>query len=229
MSTIEEDVQTLEPGPILEFWELDATVIGGGVVRFQGKNDGNVVWQGNMYSPWPITAEGFARTAEQQPNPKLTVGNVDGSISLLCLAYEDLVGATVTRRRTFEKYLDAVNFPGGVNPTADPSQEFPPEVWFIERKSQEQREAVEFELSSALDFQGVKLPRRQIIANYCSFVYRGPFCGYTGPPVADVLDVPTSDPLLDRCGKRLGSCKLRIWPDGILNFGGYPAAGLVRT
>jgi lambda family phage minor tail protein L len=47
--------------------------------------------------------------------------------------------------------------------------------------------------------------------------------------VADILDNPTSDPLLDLCGKRLVSCQMRIWPDEVLNYGGFPAAALVRT
>lgn len=226
--TVIEDVQKLEPGKLVELFSLDATGIGGGIVRFQGRDDRVVTWQGQEYHPWPITAEGFARTTDQQPMPKLMVGNVDGSISMLCMSFEDMVGAVLTRRRTFSKYLDAVNFPEG-NPSADPTQEFPPEVWFVERKSVETREAVEFELSSALDFQGVNLPRRQIISNQCSFVYRGAYCNYTGPAVADILDNPTTDPLLDECGKRLASCKLRVWPDNILNFGGFPAAGLIRT
>lgn len=227
--TINEDVQALSPGALIELYELDATSIGGGVIRFHGNpSDRSLFWQGQEYSLWPIVAEGFARTSNQQPNPTLSVGNVDGSISLLCLTYEDMVGAKVIRRRTFAKYLDVVNFPEG-NPLADPAQEFPPEVWFIERKASETAESVNFELSSALDFQGVKLPRRQIIANQCSWIYRGPYCGYTGPAVADILDQPTSDPALDNCGKRYQSCKLRIWPDGILNYGGFLAAGLVRT
>lgn len=91
--------------------------------------------------------------------PKLSVGNIDGSISSLCLAFQDLVGAQVTHHRTLGKYLDAVNF-GGVNPTADPTQEIPPEKWFIERKASEDNEVVQFELSSAMDFGGVMLPRR---------------------------------------------------------------------
>jgi hypothetical protein len=35
---------------------------------------------------------------------------------------------------------------------------------------------------------GVMLPRRQVIANVCQWVYRGGECGYTGPPVADADD-----------------------------------------
>ncbi len=227
--SIEADVQRLAPGPILEVWELDATAIGGGVLHFQGLQEGPVVWQGITYSPWPVRGDGFEQTGDQQPTPTLKIGNVDRSITMLCQALDDVVGATITRRRTFEKYLDAVNFPDG-NPTADPTKEFPPQVWFVERKSGESWEFVEFELSSALDFNGVQLPRRQIIANQCTWPrYRGFGCAYTGPPVADALDVPTTDPLLDDCGKRLQSCKLRVWPDGVLNYGGFPAADLLRT
>lgn len=67
-----------------------------------------------------MQAEGFEKTSAQQPVPKLSVGNIDGSISALCLTYQDLLGSKVTFHRTFGKYLDAVNF-GGVNPTADPT------------------------------------------------------------------------------------------------------------
>jgi lambda family phage minor tail protein L len=220
--TVEADVQTLEPGPEVCLFKLDASAIGGDIIYFHGESDQPIMWQGVEYSPWPIQAKGFARTSEQQPTPKLTVGNIDGSITMLCLAFDDLVGSILTRHRTFVKYLDG-------QPTADPTAEFPKEVWFVERKALETREAVEFELSSALDFNGVRLPRRQIIANQCNFAYRGPGCAYIGPPVADILDVPTSDPALDRCGKRLQSCKMRIWPQDVLNFGGFAAAALVRT
>jgi len=230
MSDITAQIQKLEPGALLEFWEIDATEIGGGIARFQGHSEGAVYWQGNQYDALPITGDGFARTSEQQPTPRLMVGNVNGAISLLCLQYEDLLGAIITRRRTFAKFIDAINFPDG-NPFADPDQEYEPEIWYIERKAGESSDSVDFELSSALDFGGMKLPARQIVANQCpaQWVYRGENCGYTGPPVADALDNPTSDPALDRCGRRLRSCKMRVWPGNVLNFGGFPAAGLVRT
>lgn len=121
----------------------------------------------------------------------------------------------------------------GTNPTANPAEEFAPEVWFIDRKSGESNENVQFELASAFDLNGVQLPRRLIIANYCSWKsiggYRGPYCGYTGGPVAKADDTPTAILAEDDCGGKISSCKLRDWPDDILNFGGFPAAGLVRT
>lgn len=233
--SINQDVQKLEPGALIEFYELDTTLAGlAEIARFHGMPDRNSLWwDGEEYHPWPITSEGFDLTSDQPPTPKLAVGNINLSITALCLAYDDLVGAKLTRRRTFAKYVDAINFPSGVNPDADPTQEMPPEIWYIERKSAETPEAVEFELASALDFNGVQLPRRKILASRCMWIsiggYRGPYCGYAGPAVATADDTPTSDPALDRCGGRVASCKLRYGENNPLPYGGFPAAGLMRT
>src|SRR5690606_7587927 len=151
---------------------------------------GPITWQGIEYDPWPVEAEGFELTGDRPPQPRLSVGNVDGKISAVGAAGEDIVGAIVTRHRPLGKYLDAVNFEGGVNPDADPTQEMPVDVWIVERKARETAEVVQFELSSALNFGGVQLPRRQIIAGQCPWLYRGVECGYTGLAVADAHDVP---------------------------------------
>lgn len=228
--TILEEIQKLEPSAQIRLFELDASDIGGGVTFFHGYKHGIIIWQGIEYNPWPIEATGFARTSDQQPTPKLLVGNVDGSISQLCMLLDDLVGAKLIVHTTFKKFLDAANFDAG-NPDADPGQEAPLDTWYIDRKAGETYETVEFDLSSALDFGGLRLPGRIIVADHCppQWDYRGENCGYTGPPVADINDEPTSDPEVDRCGKRLSSCKLREWPDGVLNYGSFAAAGLVRT
>lgn len=119
------------------------------------------------------------------------------------------------------------------NPTADPNEHFLDEIWFIERKVSETKEVVEFELTTAIDLNGEQLPGRQVIAGVCGWLirggYRGPFCGYTGPAVADANDVPTTDPSRDQCGGRVRSCKLRFGADKPLPYGGFPAAGLLRT
>lgn len=221
MSTITSDVQKLEPGQLIELFELDVRPLNGGVLRFHANSMDDITFQGHVYQPYPIKGSGFALTSDQQPTPRIVVQNLDGAISILCLQYDDLVGAIFTRRRTFKHYLDGEE-------TANPNEEFPVDRFFVERKAIETLDTVEFDLTTALDFQGVKLPRRQIIANQCGWEYRGEGCAYIGPPVATVMDDATSDPLLDRCGKRLGSCKLRLWPDGILNFGGFPAADITR-
>lgn len=121
----------------------------------------------------------------------------------------------------------------GYNPTADPNEHFLDEIWFIERKVSETKETVEFELTTAIDLNGEQLPGRQVIAGVCGWLirggYRGPYCGYNGPAVADANDVPTTDPARDQCGGRVNSCKLRFGADKPLPYGGFPAAGLLRT
>ena len=114
------------------------------------------------------------------------------------------------------------------NPTADPSAEFPHDIFYIDRKSVETSEIVEFELAPAMDITGVMLPRRQIIQNICPWRYRGSECGYTGTTYFDVTDVPVGSAGLDVCGKRLTSCKLRFGQYAELPFGGFPVAGLFR-
>ena len=154
--------------------------------------------------------------------------NVTGSITALILAYADILGAKITRKRTLAKYLDAVNFVCGVNDDADPSAELSDDVYFIDRKVSEDKEKVEFELVAAFDVTGVKLPRRQIVQNLCPWRYRGGECGYTGTDYFDAQDNPVGSEGQDKCGKRLSSCKARFGEFAELPYGGFPAAGLLR-
>lgn len=231
--TIQADVQQLEPGALVQLFELDGTSIDGSILRFHPYlQQGPIWWQGNEYSPWPVMSEGWEVTSDQPPVPTITVGNVDSSISALCATYDDLLGATIIRHQTFGRYLDAANFAGG-NPTADPTQEFLPDTWVIERKAGEDKTQVKFELASPLNAMNVQLPGRQIIANCCGWLtrggYRGPYCGYSGPPVAKADDTPTTDPAQDVCGGRVTSCKLRFGANNPLPYGSYPAAQLTNT
>jgi lambda family phage minor tail protein L len=229
--TIAADIQTLNPGSIVELFVLDATALGGTINRFHsGVNElsANVVWKANSYSPLPLKAEGFERTGQGLiPRPTLTISNISGLIATLIQTYDDLIGAKLTRERTMIKYLDAVNFGSG-NPDADPSVFFPDEVYFVNQKISENKAVVEFELSAAWDVHGVKLPRRQILQNICPWVYRSAECSYAGGAVAELDDTPTAILDDDECGKRIASCKLRFGANGLLPFGGFPGSGLIR-
>lgn len=186
------EIQKLAPSAIIELFELDLSSLGGEVYRFHsGTNEltQSVVWNGNTYQRYPVVANGFEYSGNGQfPRPKIAVANALSAISALILVYGDLHGAKVTRRRTMARFLDAVNFTSGVNPEADPEAEFEPDIYFIDRKSAEDRERVEFELASSCDLVGVRLPRRQIIQNICTWRYRGAECGYTGAPMFTSLD-----------------------------------------
>lgn len=229
---IETDIQKLEPGNVVDLFDVDLTSVGGEMIHLHpGKNNllTDIVWNGVTYTAFPIIAEGFEATGNgRMPRPTVKVANVTGLISAALRDFDDMIGCKVTRRRTLAQYLDAVNFPGSVNPTADPTQEFPPEVWFIDRKASETKMVVELELAASWDVQGVLLPRRQAIANTCNWRYRGADCGYAGGAVADSFDKPTTLMGSDQCGKRLTSCKLRFGEHAVLPFGAFPSVGLIR-
>jgi len=231
-ATITSEIQKLSPSTVIELYVLDTTPFGGDMLYFHaGTNEiqTKIVWQGQEYVPFPVKVSGFEfNGGGQLPRPKLLVANISGVISAMTLLYQDLLGAKLTRKRTFAKYLDAVNFDGGVNPSADPTAEFQPDVFFIDRKSGENNSLVEFELAAAFDVTGVKLPRRQIVQNVCPWRYRGSECGYTGTAYFNANDVAVGSIALDVCSKRLDSCKLRFGQTAELPFGGFPAAGLFR-
>lgn len=237
-TTIESLVNSLDAGAIVELYELDATALGGALSRFHAGTNGlrqPVVWQGNTYNPFPIEVSGFAFTGKGQiPRPVVRVANVSGAIGVLVRDYQDLIGAKFTRKRTMVRFLDAVNFAGGVNPTADPTAAFPDDVFFVDRKSAENKVAIEFELSASFDVAGVMLPRRHVVQNVCPWKYRvndgSSGCSYTGTNYFDANDQPVGSAGLDVCGKRLSSCQARFGttPVSFLPFGGFPAAGLTR-
>jgi len=229
--TIETDIQSLSPGAIVTLFIIDTTNLGGQINYFHaGTNQlkTNVIWQGNEYLAWPIEAQGFELNIDKViPRPKLVIANVNGFISGLVKDFNDLVGAKVIRKRTFAKYLDAVNFPGGINPDEDLTAEFGEEIYYVSRKSLENKIIIEFELTALFDVQGVKIPRRQVVKNVCQWIYRSAECSYAGGAVADINDIPTTDINLDNCGKRLSSCKLRFGALNELPYGGFPGAGLI--
>ena len=234
--TITSEIQKLEPSAIIELFVLDATSLGSDLFRFHAGTNGlrqNVVWQGNTYVPYPMEASGFDYSGNGQlPRPKLQMANVTGALSLLVLQYDDLLGAKVIRKRTLAKYLDSVNFPGGVNATADSTAEFPDDIFLIERKTSETRDAVQFELAAAFDVAGVQLPRRQIIQNVCVWKYKSTECGYAPDGIYkqyfNANDQVVSSAGADVCGKRLSSCKARFGQYAELPFGSFPAAGMTR-
>ena len=139
------------------------------VYRFTNtKNElGNdIVWQGNTYTAIPLKAEGYEASGQGSlPRPNIAVSNLLGTFtSLIALLPDGLEGCKVTRTRTLSKYLDAVNFTGGSNSDADPTSYFRPrDIYFIDRKSMENRDVISYEMCSAFDLAGVRLPKRQIL------------------------------------------------------------------
>ena len=153
--------------------------------------NGKVIWQNNEYLRYPVEASGFAFQKGQLPRPQITISNALSLISAVMLevnlitAGNDLTGAKVTRIRTLAKFLDAGNFASNGlfvqenstdyialedsdlfaqetigNPTAA-NNEFPKEIYYIDRNVAENRDVVTFELASVSDLAGIRLPKRQ--------------------------------------------------------------------
>ena len=225
-------LQEIAPGALIELFQLELNVSQHGVAEtyyfHAGTNAngyGNVVWDGQAYMALPIEVEGFEYSGQGTlPRPKMRISNILGTITqLISTLPEGLEGAKFTRIRTLGRFLDAANFAGG-NANADPLAEFPREVYFVDRKSAENRDVVEFELASAFDMAGVRAPKRQCITR-CQWVYRSAECSYAGTNYFNASDAPVGNASEDVCGKRVDSCKARFGTNAELPFGGYPGIG----
>lgn len=216
--TLNAALQSPAPGAVIELYQLQLNMTQHGVNEtyyfHAGLNELQqpITWQGQQYTPLPVEADGFEWNGQGSlPRPTLRVSNIFGTITaLISTLPSGLEGAKVTRIRTLGRFLDAVNFPGGVNPLADPTAEWPREIYYIDRKSAENREVVEFELRSAFDLTGIRAPKRQCVSR-CQWEYKGTECGYGG-------SLPT-------CTKTLDDCKSHFGATAELPFGGFPGIG----
>lgn len=216
-------------GAMLDLYEVDLQAFGGDVLRFHsGTNSyfNDVIWQGRAYSAYPIAVEGFEVKSEgTYSRPTMKVANITGLITGINHDFEDALGAVVTRRQVLVKHLDVVNFPNG-NANADPTMEAVSR-YVIEEMAEETFETVTYNLATPVDCDNAIIPARTILADVCQWVYRGDGCGYSGGPVADEKDNPTSDMSRDKCSKHRSGCRLRFAKPSALPYGGYPGSAKV--
>lgn len=227
---IKLDVQKQTVPAIVDLYILDLNPIGIGEVYYfypmLSIDGGDIVYQGNTYVPWPIEMIGFEkRGTGSEPRPKASISNIGGSISQLVKSYDDLIGATLTRRRTLATYIS--------NDLAD----YYDEIYFIEQKTLENSTIIEFEMVTAMDFVDKQLPGRVAVANACPWLY-GPLavalgkqsqgCSWPGTNPAkwfDSLGNAVGTQGQDVCGKKLSDCKLRFGATAELDYGGFPSLG----
>ena len=186
----------------------------------------NIIWQGQTFEPMTLEVSGLEMRSDGKASaPTLSmannIGGIQGAVSAYCLQFGDFAGAKLKVITTLAKYLDAENFSAG-NSTANPSEKRE-QIWFIEQKTSENAQQVTFELSNPVDFEGLKIPTRQI-SNYCNWEYRSEECGYIGSAMFTEKDEPTDNPTLDRCNYRTSGCRCR---ENELHFGGFPASSMV--
>lgn len=210
ITNLNAEIQSLNPSALITLFELDLSDVifnsavlsdSEKVFRFHSELkliNTDIFWQGDRYTAAPIVASGFELTTKgSTPTPKLTMVSNDEAIDLFATLRQkirelgDIVGARLTRIRTFAKYLDYNNFP---NPASrpkgfapDPYSEFPRDIYYVERKSMENKTVVEYELTSIFDVQGVKLPGRVVNSTRCNFTYRGGCCNYESEDPSNVF------------------------------------------
>ena len=261
--SLSSDFQKLSVAGLVTLYELDASKLGLGVLRWhghmsyedwayiyefanraqfassvkrvtpQGTEDvvvPDIIWNGNEYKPVAIQSDGLEIRGDGKastPNLVITsdLNGVKGMTRRLCRQYNDFAGAKLTVIRTSAKYLDAVNFADG-NPTANVN-EYRKQVWYIEHKINDDEENVTFELSNPVDFEGARIPAREI-TSFCHWGvtgnYRGEECGYMGAVMFTEDGEPTDNAALDKCGSRIGDCQLR---NNSERFGGFPSTSLI--
>ena len=238
MAVPHSQLQSVAPGAVIELYQLELNTDQHGVDQtyyfhagINGDQTGDLVWATRTYTRFPVVAEGFEYSGRGElPRPRLRISNVLSTITTILAGLPDgLGGAKVTRIRTLARFLDATNFDNNTNPfgTPDPTAEFPREIYFVDRKSAENREVVEFELAAIFDIAGVRGPKRQCLRNLCQWVYRSAECGWTGTNYYDSANKSVSSAAEDVCGKRLSSCKARFGNTN-LPYGAFPGLGQFR-
>ncbi len=182
------------PSALLELFTLDTRYVTsqGQLFYFHAGVNGllrEVIYNGITYTPFPIEMTEFEIAGNGKlARPKVKCSNVNGFMSQYLLTQNNLLGARLARTRVYARFLDAANWPNNVNPygTPDPTAAYEPEVYYVNRKVTENAQYVEFECVTPFEIDGVKLPRRPMLATVCPFKYRDPTtCGYTGAPISD--------------------------------------------
>lgn len=232
-NTIESVSQEFNPGALVELFIVDLTVLGGGITRWANTPNGSsaIVFDGDTYTPMKMEVDGFEWNGKGQiPTPTIRIFPTTG-IKAAMQTYDDFIGGKITRIKTFSRFLDG-------EADADPDQRFPDEIYYFEQKSVANKNIVEWTLSSALDQEGVQIPKVVVLKDVCQLKYRiyddsvspASFtyidvadggCPYNG---ANYYDVNGNSVTMDndKCGKRLSECERRFGTNVALPFGGFP-------
>tara|TARA_E500000331_G_scaffold308878_1_gene314620 strand:+ start:4813 stop:6003 length:1191 start_codon:yes stop_codon:yes gene_type:complete len=152
-----------------------------------GKNDNSddITYDGKTYIALPILLTGVEITGDGAiARPTITIANVESLIKAgskfktqmedgtwnskvdgepvvaSTFKLDDLVGSTLTRRKTLEKYLSS------------PTIEFPRDVYIVDRIQQKTNLFVTLELAAPFDLSGFRVPSRTVVGKYCGWQYQ---------------------------------------------------------
>lgn len=162
MSGLQSNIQTQvnllqNTAAWVELFKIDCSLIGGGVYYFTNQKSasgGNIVFGGITYTAIPIQGAGFDVTSSGTlPKPTLTVSNVTRSFLGAMETFGQFVGATVTRLRTLDIFLDGAA-------QANSSAYIGPETWLVEQKVMHDKNVVQWSLTTSIDRLGFYFGRQ---------------------------------------------------------------------
>jgi lambda family phage minor tail protein L len=232
-SDVVVDTDPLCTDGLITLYELDLTRLGGPKYFFSsaGDIDTDIFWGGQIYTPLPMEATGFEYTTRGAiPQPTVTMSNLFGAGNLLLDSYKGLIGADLIRILTLRRFLDD-------GETPDAAAYITRDVFVVAQKTSHNAVAIAFKLASRIDQQGTQLPRRQIMRDVCSHIYRywdpalgyvnysKATCPYTGGAAFNVSDQPTTWEN-DVCSRRRTGCQARFID--VLPGRFFPGVGLTK-
>ena len=172
---------------------------------------GPIVFDGNTYYGFPITMDGLEVANDgAMGRPNLTIANVESLLltgstfqnafsstaaeggakpGISNFKLNDLIGKRLTRRRTLEKYLN-------IDPVTSATKaaiEFPKAVYIIDRIANKTNIMVNIELSVPFDLAGIRVPRREVVGKYCSWIYKGLKESVSGLDLAGTVSVASGN------------------------------------
>jgi lambda family phage minor tail protein L len=234
--TVRGHVQAYNLGAKITLFEFDLTMFGLGVIRLTPGTTGSVAisFGDEMYAPHPIKADGFEMAAGgSMPRPTIMVANLDNSFTALVEQEDDLHGGIVRRIRTYDRYLDS-----GAEPDGD--QHLPIDVYELSLKTDHSPEQIAWQMVARMDQEGVELPGRTIVRDYCdhdtrvwdpdtaAFDYTLATCPYVGDP-KDVNGLPCAA-AAEVFSKKLETCCIaRFGAGAVLPTRAFPGVARLRT
>lgn len=235
MVTIEEQIQKLNAEELISLYQLDLTSIDSTAPIYYFTNGAVanevILFNGVTYVPVDVEVEGFEWNGQGAcPRPKVKITNVNNVVLAVTITYGDCIGATFRRIRTFKRFLDGES-------DADPTQIMPMDVYRVERKTNMNATEIEWELSIPFDQEGLEIPKRMVLKDSCTHIYRKwdaltssfdyskATCPYAAAIYFTKTGTSTVDPSKDQCSKRLTSgCRLR-YGDSPLPTRAFPGVG----
>lgn len=170
-----KDLQKQDPGSgLVELFELELSStttlyfhpgVEADLSTVQFREEGGTI---RTYTALPMQATGFNIDPQgTSARPSVVFANAQNIFKNAAGDFDTLLGKKLTRRTTLKKYLV------GESGDSTPPTEFPKQVFLLDRVASQDKMAVTFECSTPFDLQGITLPKRQVIANACPWIYQG--------------------------------------------------------